>query len=282
MRKCCIPLCTFYSEFTRCHKHAVKGDLNFNYQYRCQEHECYTFPYYGPVDGKRVRCSRHRLCSDVNLNHCFYTGCCRPGRYKKDGIQNRYCIYHIPDYNHNDYVNIKMCKFPGCRVSPNYGDIKEGIPIYCSRHKTTKESNLRMANKASKLCAVEGCKKERNFGPHGKRVRCSLHRLQGDTITASRICVQSGCGKIPTFGPPSGNKRTHCRIHMDEGDINIIKRNMIRKNEELSEGEIIDVEEPESKVSEYITGDYIDDFFNLRDVPDVSFGFNFDNDNILN
>ena len=299
MKKCEIPNCTYYSDFTRCHKHAIKGDVNFNYGYKCEDELCFNFPYYGPIFGKRLRCSHHRLYSDVNLIQCSHVGCCKMGKYIKDGLYERFCGFHIPEYGHDDYRDMKKCKIVGCSVSPNYGNINDGIPIYCSKHKTDNEVNFRMENKVSKLCEFDGCKKEKNFGPAGKRLRCSEHRIEGD-LSASRICKGDNgkCKIYPSFGPVGGNARLNCRKHRQEGEIGIHERTKmleqnnktikkikrIKNNKKIENIKKIKKIKFDSEVeNKYITPDYIDDLFALRDVDeDICFGFNFENNDVLN
>ena len=220
-QRCAIENCTYLTSFERCDNHAVIGDVNFKKCIICLSSKAK----FG--DSIPLRCVEHKVKTDYDLGTCFHVGCYRVPKYCIGvGLTPTFCFEHYPD----GYIHVGICIHENCGRRSSYGSVEDGIIRYCQLHKRVDDKNLKSRNTSSRMCGIDGCTKQGNFGIT-KRTRCSLHKQSGDTLVSNRICSHPGCSKSSTFG--LNGKRTHCIAHKMYDAKNLVNRKRRRKESEF-------------------------------------------------
>jgi len=224
-RRCSIDNCQYLTSFERCDKHAIVGDVNFKKCIVCLSYKA-TFG-----DSIPLRCVEHRLKTDYNLARCFHDRCYRVPKYCIGvGLTPTFCYEHYPD----GYIHVGTCTHENCERKCEYGSLEDGVKRYCRLHKRPGDNNLLSKSIGSKMCGIDGCTRQGNFGIT-KRTRCSFHKKDGDTLISNRKCCHPGCSKSSTFG--LNGKRTHCNDHKPYDATSIInRRKRSRKEYEVGKG----------------------------------------------
>ncbi len=216
-RRCSVEGCKYLTSFERCDTHAIIGDVNFKKCIVCISSKAQ----FG--DSVPLRCVEHKLKSDYDLGICFHIGCYRVPKFSIGvGLTPTFCFKHHPE----GYSHVELCIYETCRSKCSYGSVEDGIRRYCQKHKRPGDNDLKSRNIGSRLCGVDGCIKQGNFGVI-RRQRCAIHKRSGDILISSRICNHPLCSKSSTFG--ENGKRTHCHEHKTSYETNVIKKR--RRNE---------------------------------------------------
>ena len=173
----------------------------------CQYGECTTQASFGFADGKRIRCSTHKLPGMDNLasKKCQFSGCTTTASYGFVGGEITYCGPHrLPGM---DCLKVKKCEFKDCGVVPNYG-FKLGEPTHCYDHKLEEQFDV-----THKKCAEPGCIKRPTFGWKGEEALfCKNHREEGMVDVENKKCLHPDCDTLANYGF-KGHKPLWCATH---------------------------------------------------------------------
>jgi hypothetical protein len=167
----------------------------------CEIEECKKRSIFGPKDGKNIRCSIHKLSTDVRIyGVCFIKDCYVVGQYRGLICGKLYCSKHKPDKLKKGY---KLCVYKNCTIRGEFVGV-ECNKKYCITHKPLNFI------KSKSICAHNGCYTHSRFTClEGKRF-CSRHRPNKVKKT-NRVCSYVGCygSSIHT----STNGLRYCHTH---------------------------------------------------------------------
>lgn len=204
----------------RCGSHRNYEDMNMgrvrDAHYFCVVVGCQNTREYGP-HGEKLRCKTHSFKDDNNYTGCVAEGCDQLPLYRKLWSKiNTHCVEHKPRYGYV-YSKTITCTEGNCCTSARFGSILNGVKLHCYRHKKMREINL-----GQHRCIVFGCMHQKKFGPPGeKKVRCNIHKIDGDTRTMyGKKCKSPMCRTQPSFGPPGGLIET-CSKHRSSNYVNL-------------------------------------------------------------
>lgn len=125
-------------------------------------------------------------------NKCIIDSC----NNDRDNNKYNYCLEHYRIHIIHGNATTKVCKMPGCCVSPKKGE-------YCAKHKNAKYSNL-IANK----CKVKSCNskefKNGYCGKHNER-----YEKYGDATYVIPLCKSEYCSV-------KAHKDGYCAYHYNQ------------------------------------------------------------------
>ena len=119
-----------------------------------------------------------------------------------------------------------MCRYPNCKITPNYNIEGETKALYCSTHKEDGMVDVRHSR-----CIQTGCNVIPKYNMKGqtKGVYCFTHKLHGMVDVVNKKCIHSDCEKQPTYNIEGVKKALYCFTHKLDGMIDVVNKKCIRE-----------------------------------------------------
>mmetsp|Transcript_7099 Transcript_7099/g.11184 ORF Transcript_7099/g.11184 Transcript_7099/m.11184 type:complete len:263 (-) Transcript_7099:89-877(-) len=157
-RYCSHPGCKTRASFSMqnrvavyCSRHRVKGAKRDSSR-RCRVPECDKLPLFGYPGQARVACADHKLEGQVNSvsKRCKMPGCTRKHQEDAEGL----CDVHKAKLEAE--LEDETCMVASCPQKARYGDVENGVPVFCNKHKAPfhEELNPPLASARSRVKPV--------------------------------------------------------------------------------------------------------------------------------
>lgn len=199
-----------------CRAHKLDGYINTDESRKCIV--CGKRPNHGPgpKGSKPIRCSEHKLGTDIPLvNLCVYKDCLTIKTFGYPDGKPIHCLKHIENEEEEiDLVHKKCIRCTGPmkdRIRPTFGIPGTKQPISCRKHKLPEEVDV-----ANRIC--KHCKTRASFGDPDEQMtlRCKKHSLPGDINLNGKKCGMLGCPRFALYGNAKDGIVRTCGKHCDK------------------------------------------------------------------
>lgn len=196
----------------------------------CHATNCERSASYGPYQGAKVACKRHKMAGDTLLTgrKCTVRGCSKQPSYGPVGSREERCSAHRAP---GDLSLVKRCEVTECEHKAVFGPAlsKSKRAVRCSQHQA--DGDIRVAKVQKTICRAPGCTVAASFTGSsglGKAEYCKGHAQAGSVNARGhrRCSFGEGCTKIASFGDAVQGRQgsMYCAKHRGETDIDVVSR----------------------------------------------------------